>query len=365
MFDSDEFKIKRNGYSNSIKNKKRELKSIYIPEDDHYSLKDSHDATVVRYIEMLRDNANETKDIFFVSSDKALRYWDMDRKECEYPVVIYPSQLFLILVKTCGRSQNDFNSFVSFININPAKHQISAEKANIILSGISSITEDISSQKILVSAICDGEFQDVTQQSNADQEFYQKVQSFSQNYLANELTEKESRISSLTVETEHQNQQIEVLNQTVEAVSTNNQKKSKELDERIKELRRREQDLETSRERVYSFAEKKIKPIFILKWYVMPIIIFIYFLALLVFVFLQFAYCDASWNFVTQIVSNIATTTFGKNVDEYIAYVDGAGFAVLTGFLLPQFCVKPWNADKREKDKQKKIEKYIKKNKLL
>lgn len=365
IYDSDEFKTRRNGYSSSIKNKKRELKSIYIPEDDHYSLKDSHDATVISYIELLRDNTDEQKDIFFVSSDKVLRYWDMDRKGREYPVVIYPSQLFLILIKTCGRSQNDFNSFVSFININPAKHQISAEKANIILSGISSITEDISSQKLLVSAICDGEFQDITQQSNADQEFYRKVQAFSQNYLDNELKEKENQISSLTVETEHQNQQIQTLHQTVEAVSENIQEKSKELSERTNELRRKEQDLEKSRERVYSFAEKKIKPLFILKWYIMPIIIVLYSLALLIFVFLQFVYCDAPWNFVTNILSNISNTTFGKSVEGYVAIIDGAGFALLTGLLIPLFGVRPWDIEKRENDKQKKIENYIKKNRLL
>lgn len=365
VFDSDNFKAKRNNYSISIKNKKRELKALYISEDDYYSLKDCHDATVITYIELLRDNKNEDKDIFFVSSDKTLRYWDMTRKDREYPVVIYPSQLFLILLKTCGRSQDDFSSFVSFININPSKHQISAEKANIILSGISSITEDVSSQKLLVSAICEGEFQDIVQQSNADQEFYQKVQIYSQNYLNNELKEKESQIFSLVTESEQKNQKIENLNQKIEKISVDIQEKTSELSEINNELSHREQELEKRRERVYSFAEKKIKPLFIAKWYIMPAIVVIYFIFFLMFILLQFVYCDAPWNFVTTIIAKIADTTFGQNVDGYIAIIDGALFTIFTSLLLPQFWIKPLDANKREKDKQKKIENYIKKNNLL
>lgn len=162
IYDSEEFKQVRNSYSATIKKLKDELHDRYVSEDDRYSLKDSHDATVVHYVEIKRDD-NHDSDLFFVSSDKILRYWDLSRSEKEYPVVIYPSQLFLVLIKTCGRSENDFDSFVSFINVRSAHHQMPAEKANVIISGISTITEDIKTQEILVSAICGGEYQNVFQ----------------------------------------------------------------------------------------------------------------------------------------------------------------------------------------------------------
>ena len=151
-YDSEEFKQIRNSYSSAIKKIKNELRDRYISEDGRYSLKDSHDATVVRYVEIRRDE-DQDADLFFVSSDKILRYWDLSRPEKEYPVVIYPSQLFLVLIKTCGRSENDFDSFVSFINVRSAHHQMPAEKANAIISGISTITEDIKTQKVLISIV--------------------------------------------------------------------------------------------------------------------------------------------------------------------------------------------------------------------
>lgn len=161
LYDSDEFKAVRNKYSTSIMHIKQGIKDSYWAEDNGYTQRDSHDATLVRYIEVLREECQDDRDIFLVSSDKALRLWDMNRIETTYPVVIYPSQLFLALLKTCGRSQNDYDSFVSFINIHPRSKQITPENAHIILSGISSITEDIKTQEQLVSAVYGKEFQNV------------------------------------------------------------------------------------------------------------------------------------------------------------------------------------------------------------
>ena len=116
IYQSDEFIDVRNKYSVSIKHIKQRIRDSYLSDDYGYTQRDSHDATVVRYIELLRKKSSD-KDIFLVSSDKALRLWDMNRSDTKYPVVIYPSQLFLVLLKTCGRSENDYDCFVSFINM--------------------------------------------------------------------------------------------------------------------------------------------------------------------------------------------------------------------------------------------------------
>lgn len=190
VYHSDEFKNVRNRYSASIKSVKQGINSDYLSDDYHYSNRDSHDATVIRYIELLRENAGDT-DIFLASSDRALRLWDINRLDTGYPVVVYPSQLFLILLKTCGRSENDYDSFVSFINIRPSSKRVSPENAHIILSGISSITEDIKTQEHLVAAVFGDDFQNVIKTSTSDADLYEKVQRISQNYLDKELREKE------------------------------------------------------------------------------------------------------------------------------------------------------------------------------
>lgn len=358
IYDSDNFKNKRNAYTVGIKSAKQEAKSAYISEDFHYSRRDSHDATVISYIELLRDETVEDKDIFFVSSDKILRYWDMDRKEREYPVVIYPSQLFLVLIKMCGRSDKDFDSFVSFINIRSYRKQLSAEKANIILSGISSITEDIQAQKLIVSSICNGEFQNVVNESNADQELYQKVKIFSQKYLEGELKEHKEAIDELKETTMQQQVEIDELKDVVSVQMTT-------IENQRIQIAGESSSNEDLKEKICSYAESKIVFKYRLKWFVFPVFAIILTIAFIVFVGLQFLFCDASWNLVSKLFDIISETTFGKNVDGYIAIVDGAVFAVLSSIVFPAFWVKPWDKENREQYKQEQIEKYIKKHKLM
>ena len=179
IYNSKEFTEARNSYARSIKAKKQEIKPFNFDDESinlSYSRRDSHDASIVRFIELLREKYNGDRDVFFVSSDKALRFGDMTRNENTYPVVIYPSQLFLILVKLCGRSNNDYTSFVNFINIRARSKQVTPEVANIIISGISSITEDIETQEILVSSIYDDEFQNIIHHCKTDEELFSQTQ---------------------------------------------------------------------------------------------------------------------------------------------------------------------------------------------
>ena len=83
------------------------------------------------------------------------------------------------------------------------------------------------------------------------------------------------------------------------------------------------------------------------------------------FVIFQFIACETEWNLSTKIVKALGETTFGKNVEGYIAIVDSALFVVLSTIVAPNFWVKPWDKEKRNTDKQQRIEKYIKKNNLL
>lgn len=354
IYDSDEFKECRNKYSFSIKNKKRELKSIYVAEDDHYSLKDSHDATVIGYVEFLRDKAEANKDIFFVSSDKLLRYWDMDRKDREYPIVIYPSQLFLILIKTCGRSENDFESFVSFINIKPTHRQITPEKANIILSGISSITEDLEAQRLIASAICGDAYQDVVKTSNADSEFYEKVKLFSQKYLEDELKAREEKIKEIERQNEINESSIGSLKSTVN-YQENIIKKDNDKIEEINSA------MEKQKEQISAFAEKKIMPKLIFNRYgVLAIAIVLTFFTLTFFA-LQFFFKNQSWNFAILFFDRIKTTWFGENVGDFVYVVDSIPIAIV-GYIW-RVVSKKLSMNKDDY-KAQLVEKYISRNKL-
>lgn len=355
IYHSGEFKDARNRYSASIKNVKQGIKADYLADDYHYSNRDSHDATVVRYIELLREKS-EDKDIFLASSDKALRLWDMNRLDGEYPVVVYPSQLFLVLLKTCGRSANDYDSFVSFINIRPSSKRVSPENAHIILSGISSITEDINAQKYLVEAVFSDDFQNVIQNSVSDMDLYEKVQRISQNYLDEELREKESKIAAL---------QADVSRYGVEGKAL--QDKIDKQDDALKEsnctIQRQNKEIKQKQEKILSHAERKTLPKYIAKTYVIPTLLALLALAFVLFVILQFICKDEKWNFVVSFFDWAKATYFGIHVGDCIYAVDLA-FAAIVGWMIKKWMVNPFNKELNDLRKMELVQRYIKDNHL-
>lgn len=284
IFHSDEFKNVRNRYSASIKSVKQGIKADYLADDYRYSNRDSHDATVVRYIELLREKSAD-KDIFLASSDRALRLWDMNRLDGEYPVVVYPSQLFLILLKTCGRSDNDYDSFVSFINIRPSSKRVSPENAHIILSGISSITEDISVQKHLVEAVFSDDFQNVIKNSTSDMDLYEKVQRISQNYLDEELKKKDKE--NQEIQKERDEQKTVIIRLSGDIVD-----RDARLEEKQNLIVNKTRELEEKREKVARFAEKQTKKHYTRIVYAKPVLLILLTVIYLCFVALQFVFDD-------------------------------------------------------------------------
>lgn len=141
--------------------------------------------------------------------------------------------------------------------------------------------------------------------------------------------------------------------------------KNKTIDEKNKEISESKKKSEAHKEQICNFAEKKTRLGLILKWYVFPIVTALFCITYIAFLALQFVACDADWNFVTKIIEAIGETTFGKTVEGYIAIIDSGIFVFLTSIVIPNFFVKPWDKEKRNADKQKRIEKYIAKHKLL
>lgn len=363
FYKSEDFKAVRDRYAKGILKIKRELKNSYTSDVVSFSSKDKHDASLARYIELYRSENSEKKDVFFVSSDKVLRFWDMTRGDHEYPIVIYPSQLFLILIKICGRSENDLESFVSFINIRPRSQQMTVEKANIIISGISSITEDIKIQKTLVSCVFDEEFQNIIKHSNTDKELYQQIQTYSQHYLENELKSKEEERQIIQKERDSKTIQINELTDYIQKKDTILEEIGVEKGNVVTELGLKENELEFYRERICKFAEKRILPMYRWRWYVLPTLIVIYSLFVVVFIALQFLFCDASWNFVNILFDIIKNTTFGKGVQDYIYVVDVA-LSVFIGVLIKYLWRNPLDKAEKQDDKTVRVEQYIKNNHL-
>ena len=355
IFHSDEFKDVRKRYSASIRSVKQGIKADYLADDYRYSNRDSHDATVVRYIELLREKSAD-KDIFLASSDRALRLWDMNRLDGEYPVVVYPSQLFLILLKTCGRSDNDYDSFVSFINIRPSSKRVSPENAHIILSGISSITEDISVQEHLVEAVFSDDFQNVIKNSTSDMDLYEKVQRISQNYLDEDLRKKEAAIVALQADVSRYGIEGKVLQDKIDEKDT-------ALTESRRTIQRQDEEIKQKQDRILSHAERKTQPKYIAKTYVIPVLLALFVLTFVLFILLQFTCKGEKWNFAVAFFDWARETYFGTYVGDCIYAIDLA-LAAIVGWMLKKWMVNPFNKESNELRKMELVQRYIKDNHL-
>lgn len=120
-------------------------------KDNNNSEINRYDALNIYLIERKRKLDN--KDIrhtkfFFVSTDQKLRNWDFSRNNNQ-PIALLPSQWMAILLKYYSRTDNDYDSFVSFLRLPGAKPILAETDVNIVLSGISEITEDFERQETL------------------------------------------------------------------------------------------------------------------------------------------------------------------------------------------------------------------------
>lgn len=175
----------------------RQIKDEDPCYDQPYYTSNKHDAIMVCIAEQKRAEvckADIKADCMVATSDKQLRYWDYARAKDTVPLVVYPSQLFALLIKLCGRSTNDMKSFVSFINIKPAIKQIPISKANAILSAIGTITDDFKTQRLLVSSVFDDEFQKVIVSAKDETELFEMSKIHAQKVIDQKLEQQEARI---------------------------------------------------------------------------------------------------------------------------------------------------------------------------
>lgn len=113
-----------------------------------YKGKVTHDAKNILWIEKL--TADRPKNIyeakaFLLSSDHKLQLWDYSRDE-RVPFVFLPSQWLSVSLRFVERTDDDYSSFVSFLNLPIQDRLLDTEQMYAILSGISEYTSDYTQQ---------------------------------------------------------------------------------------------------------------------------------------------------------------------------------------------------------------------------
>lgn len=72
-----------------------------------------------------------------------------------------PSQWLSIILRFLNRTNDDYKSFVNFLNLRSNEQAISGEKLQIILAGISEITADVETQRGLMNILVENRFKDI------------------------------------------------------------------------------------------------------------------------------------------------------------------------------------------------------------
>ena len=164
------------------------------------------DAENILWIETKR-NGNDYNIIeakyFMVSTDQALRRWDYQRSNSA-PTVLLPSQWLSILLRYVNRTDDDFKSFVSFLNIKTKEIVIPNDKIQVILAGISEITEDITQQGTLLKNIIENKINDVISYGKSYEDIFENAKE----YAKTELEKTVSRLEDENVELKNKQEQV-------------------------------------------------------------------------------------------------------------------------------------------------------------
>jgi hypothetical protein len=144
-------------------------------EKSHY-----YDAINTYLIEKLRgSNKNSISDtkFFFVSTDQKLRNWDFKRNDFQ-PVALLPSHWMAILLKYYSRTTNDYKSFISFLKLKTNYPIVSSDNLQIILAGISEITEDFNKQESILDKIVEFKFDGILNGNNDSRDVFEGTINF-------------------------------------------------------------------------------------------------------------------------------------------------------------------------------------------
>jgi len=185
----EDYKIPYDENNSIVKNKIDDLKSeIQSVKSNGYEESHKFDAQNYYLIEIKRGennrNIQDTKH-YLITTDQKLKTWDDNRSQGQ-SVTMLPSHWMGLLLKYISRTDDDFKSFVSFLRLNQHEDLIDENNLQIILSGISEITEDFRRQDTVMERMMERKFSGIIDTKNP-QNTRLEAKKFAKETLENEL----------------------------------------------------------------------------------------------------------------------------------------------------------------------------------
>ena len=254
------------------------------------------DAKNILLLEKKRGEKNnslfDTK-FFFISSDQGLRKWDYQRGRAT-PIVLLPSQWMSILLRYVNRTNDDFKSFVSFLNLPQNEASVSNEKLQLVLYGISEITQDASHQSAIIDIMIEQNFKDVVSGNQTDEEVVENSRRKAKSILEEKLSTLEKNHQNLEKQFVNHQAQSGKLLEDLHQQKVGEEKRANQNGEKVQETNQELQQLKRiiQQQHIRQQINKWRLPAYAL----IPILVFIFW-----FYALLFFFTDSPFNFIVLI----------------------------------------------------------------
>ncbi len=180
---------------------------------------------------------------FFMSPHRDLRRWDCNRHN-DVPVVIAPDIWLLLMNRFIARSNDDYKSFISFINIKPAEPIINNKEFYMIVQAVETVTQDIDQQDYVIDTIVNQKFKYLGDSKDNVELTANEIQSKTVDEATNILQEKLKEMEGRVAQLESNNQQKQDLHgQELAIKDQQNYEQLKEKDQEIQKSNERNEML--------------------------------------------------------------------------------------------------------------------------
>lgn len=174
--------------------------AIHMASSEKYYAAAEHDARNILWVERKRgassDSLNSVKH-FFISSDQYLRRWDYNRNSNHIPIVMLPSQWLSIVLRYLERTDNDYKSFVCFLNMKVNHSVLTEEQFYYAIEGISEMTSDLSTQRNLLQQFIESDLEK-TAAGEENDEILEQAKSFAASELDERIAQLEKEVRKKT-----------------------------------------------------------------------------------------------------------------------------------------------------------------------
>lgn len=313
------------------------------------------DAENVLWIEKKRENKAQnifdTK-YFLISTDQGLRRWDYQRED-KTPLVLLPSQWMSILLRYLNRTEDDFKSFVNFLNLKNTEVLINSERLHVVLAGISEMTTSIEQQRTILNNLVENKFNGVVSRGLSNDQIFENAKTYAKSKLETDVENLKKQNENLVGMheklsadmAEHQTavsgelQQLKDENQGIGNKLTEKEQENKQLKAKL---------LEKEIEEEFTKWQNPAK------WLIG--------LGLLIILFTILQFCCKTWslNYPYKLVMWIDTITNSvqKNTLTALIYAPLAGLWLIFTFAWNRLISKEKKAEKRKEIRSQLLDKY-------